>query len=605
MGGFSFISPLALGILALSPLLLLAYLNRSPLRTRIVSSLILLRELPKSPAIRDRIKLPWRFFLEALILLLLGILAAYPKFVGKGERVALILDNSLSMNALEAEGKRFELAKKELRAWLDLQSSKDRFTLFLSSPKLTKVTGELVDVGAVLSGLDELKPNSSPDFLDGGLSQVVSSGEFDRAFVVSDKRANFSATASSKTFPVDARVVGNPVANVAIVNLRLERQKEKGVVVVASLAAFGGKATQVRLRAIAGGGVLAEGNVQLDPKRIVEARLAIARQTAEIVRVEIIPTELSLDSITFDDIGYIDLGKSVAKNILLVTDSPIDDTALGLAPLGTEGVSSAGFTALTEEEVAEFRAIVFHGLLPRTLPKVPTLAISPPLQNTVFPGAREVSSPSISSWKTENQLTSYLNFGLLKIGKTMIFTPPIWSESVVSVEEGPVVISGEENGTRRAAVGFEILPFEGRRTPTLSVFTLNILSWLSGGAQFEETLRTGSMLPVSGKYEVIFPGGRVLKSDEVKTSDGPLRADIAGLYRLKLETGERKIVINPFHPEESATNETGFFEATLQALEDRESESFLWRDILFGVIALLALDIVLRAAFLLRGRNGA
>jgi len=140
--GLSFAAPALLGLILVTPVIILAYLNRSPRKEKIVSSLVLLRLLPRAPSIRQRIKIPPLFWLELLTLMLLGFLAAYPNYNSKGDRVAIILDNSLSMRAREAATSRFELAQNEVRNWVELQSERDRFTLYSSSPRFRRESGK-------------------------------------------------------------------------------------------------------------------------------------------------------------------------------------------------------------------------------------------------------------------------------------------------------------------------------------------------------------------------------------------------------------------------------------------------------------------------------
>ena len=64
--GLSFGIPALLGLFFAAPLIILAYLNRSPRKEKLVSSLLLLRQLPKAPVIRQKIKIPPLFFLELL-----------------------------------------------------------------------------------------------------------------------------------------------------------------------------------------------------------------------------------------------------------------------------------------------------------------------------------------------------------------------------------------------------------------------------------------------------------------------------------------------------------------------------------------------------------
>jgi hypothetical protein len=595
----SLLLPTALSVLVLSPLLILAYLNRSPRKHRFVSSLLLYRDLPRLPAIRDKIKLPWRFFLELLILLLLAVLAAYPVYETKGQRVALLLDNSLSMSALSSQGglRRYDSAKEQLEKWLNLQSDKDRFTLFLSSPSLIKTSKDLVSRGEISSLLPTLLPASSaPDYIESSLTELTGSGQFDKVFVVSDKEPNYAAKTE---FPIEVRVVGESVQNLALINLRLDR---RGGGVVASLLSFTAQPAQARLRATAGSTLIAESTVTLEPKRVTEAILPLKSVEGEIVRIDLVPFDLSQDAIALDNIGYIDLQKRNLKNLLVVSDANPGESILGLAPFGAEGVSGDGYAKLQSEEVERYNAVVFHQLVPRNLPRVPTLIISPPRDNSTVRVLAELENPVVSSWRTESNLTSYLNLSLLKLGRAQSFELPAWAQSVVSVEQGSVILAGEESGVRRVAVGFELLPFEGKRTATVSVLTLNILNWLAGGAQFEDTLRTGAVLPLpkEGKWLILFPGGR---TQEGAVAGGKVRADVSGLYRIRDGEKESRIVVNAFHPEESATDEKSTFEVNYSGEATQPSDNLFWIDLTKVLLALLLIDLSIRLIILLRGKD--
>jgi len=604
MMGLSFFYPAALGLLAISPLLVLAYLNRSPKRERIVSSLLLLRHLPKVPAIREKIKLPPRFFLELLILFLLAAASAYPRLNARGERIAILVDNSMSMGAASGAGRRADLAVKEIKGWLGLRSSKDRFTLYLSSPRLRRISEELVERSEIEGLLDKIVLSDAPDYLDGTLSQLVSSGQYGRAFVVSDKLASFTGTSSGQTFPVDVRTVGEPVANVGIVNLRLERKKDSGNTVVASLALFGSRPMQATIRAlsISSSQVVAETPVSLEPKRIVEARLTLSKNYAETLRVEVHVSHADRNYLALgvDNAGYLNLGAAQGKNILIVSEEDPGENVFGLRGLGAEAIRASGYSSFPEARLKEFRAIIFDGAVPRELPSVPSLFLSPPLDNAIYPGAGEVSSPAISSWRAESPLTNDVNFQLIKLNRCVVLKPPDWSEPILNVEQGPVIVSGESQGVRSAAVGFALLPFEGRRTPTLSVLTLNLLSWLSGGAQFEETMRTGGALPVpaEGSWRLIQPGGDVLDSKTWKHVDGAPRADKSGIYILQTADKERQIIVNAFHPDESATDEQLSFEASYAVEQQKEDggDSTFWRELIGIILLLTAVELIWRLA---------
>src|SRR5262249_20254567 len=158
----------------------------------------------------------------------------------------------------------------------------------------------------ILVALERITLSSAPDYLDGALSEVVSGAQYGRAFVVSDKQASFTGPNENR-FPVDARTVGDPVPNIALVNLRLERKKESGNTVAPSVAYFGSNPVPAKLRAESRSQVLAETSVELQPKRIVEARLTLSRSFGETLRIEVMPVpgERGGDALPLDNAGYI------------------------------------------------------------------------------------------------------------------------------------------------------------------------------------------------------------------------------------------------------------------------------------------------------------
>src|SRR5262245_18791149 len=111
------LNPAALfGLLAL-PLLLVPYLIRRKPRSMIFSSLLLLAESGDRPSSRSwgKIHLPWIFFVQLLLLLLLIIALSEPVFSVRPTKIAIVLDNSASMQATENGKSRFVLAQEKAR----------------------------------------------------------------------------------------------------------------------------------------------------------------------------------------------------------------------------------------------------------------------------------------------------------------------------------------------------------------------------------------------------------------------------------------------------------------------------------------------------------
>jgi len=601
--GLSFVTPALLGLALVAPVIILAYLNRSPRTEKIVSSLLLLRLLPRAPSIKQKIKIPPLFWLELLVLLLLGFLAAYPNYSSKGDRVAIILDNSLSMRSRQEATTRFELAQNEVKVWVELQSESDRFTLFSSSPRLRRESGGLISKGELKLALTKSRVSSSPDYLDESLSELISSGSYDKIFVASDKEPSYSK--GGNTFPVDSRMVGSLVVNAALSNLRFDK---KNNLVVSAISLYGSKIINAKVQAYLAGNLIAESPVKLEPKRVIEARLSLPKNITGLVRVEVVLSEP--DSIYVDNTGYIIVGGAQTKNILLVSLEDAENNSLGLDKLSAETISPQSYASLSEEAKKEFHLIVLHGVCPLIPPPIPSIFISPPIDCKLFPGVKEVENPKISSWKTESSITSYLDFSLLKPNRSVVFAKSSWAQEVLNAEQGGILLAGEKDGVRYAATGFELLPFEGSSTPTASILTLNLFSWLSSGGNFQDTIRTGAQIqPLLGvsdinnkRWELVLPAGEIIRSDSWIENDGLPRADAPGFYKLRNANGEREFVVNAFQPDESATDERSQYEAsyTVTPADIQPRNSDLWRNIIALILLLLSVELVVRLVQVLK-----
>ena len=103
LSGLQFGYLLGGAVALLSPLLVLAYLRQDRARRKVVSSVLILKEIAARPRRRRRFVPPPRFFFELLCLLLLALAATLPARRDERERVAVVVDTSLSMRAFDAK----------------------------------------------------------------------------------------------------------------------------------------------------------------------------------------------------------------------------------------------------------------------------------------------------------------------------------------------------------------------------------------------------------------------------------------------------------------------------------------------------------------------
>ena len=518
-----------LGLLAGTPLLLLAYLKRDPRKKRIVSSLLILKTLPKRKTLRRRVKPPLRFYLELLALLLLGAASAWPVFSSDGENVAILIDSSLSMQAKAAPGisskSRFDEALSTLERVINAESPKNRYTLFLSAagslsgsssslsskgPGLNRLSDEPLSGGALLTLANAQKPSLSSDSIQLSVSEIAESGNFARVVIISDRQVDYlpakGESAGGNVTVVESVLVGKPVTNAYLTGLQSD---SSGMASSAGSSNVPGAESVKRLVASVGLSAPAPESIELrlyhkqkqEPESAYRlVRRLIAKLSPETIsqvafdaptnsngnvyKVQIAPVADSPfeDAIAADNEALLSESQTVENSVLLISPDTNTGDALGLSALralSVRQIAPAEFAALNPAELTKFSLLIFHKTAPGFTPTVPTLLVLPPSRNPIFPVVGEIASPRITSWAEESPITSYLRIGLIKPTAGLVFQVPNWAQSIMNSEPGAIIVAGESRGVRFAGVGMEIFPFEGKKTPIFSVLTLNLLNYLA------------------------------------------------------------------------------------------------------------------------------
>lgn len=614
LSGLQLLHPWGLAALLAVPLLILAYLRRESARRRVVSSVLVLRELTKRPARRQRFKPPLRFFLELLALLLLGLAASMPLKLQTEQRVAVVIDSSLSMRTSESTGTtRFALAQRAANDWMMNESSRTRYVVYSSSPRLKAETDEAgVSRDDAQASLRTLSAGYSTDTLEVSLQELARSGRFSKVLAVSDRSPDFTAdTAGETASPLERSTeivgvkVGNPAPNISLNQLSIaaETIPEPHDELVASIAASGradgtAKVSFTELLQSGESKLLAERTVSLHADGLTEVRQPLSSGgVGRRFRVSVTPERGVLDALTEDNSGWILSGANEGRSVLVVSDHAGDTAGLDRIPgLSVTGVDVTGFNGMSRQAVEKTSLLVFHRTAPASAFEIPTLVILPPEGNTAFPVRGGVSGARIASWREEHPLLSYLRVPLLPVQTVEVFDVPLWAESVVQVEQGSILVAGESRGVRFVGAGFELLPFEGAKSPAASVLTLNMLHWLSGTATFGESLITGGAIPLEAeKWQITLPDGSATSVEYAH--EGAFQTTLPGLYRLERSNGARRTVaVNSFHPEESQTALDRPYGVTKKVNHpelDTEGARPLWPGLLMAIAGLLTAELCL------------
>jgi len=586
--GLSFLNLSGLLLSLAAPLLILAYLRKSRLSSREVPSLFLLSKLPEPPVQKRKLRLPLRFFLELLCLLILALVAAWPVLKKDENRLAVLIDNSLSMEARNPSGQSsLDLAREEAEKWIN-QSSASTVDLFTSAPSLRKL--------ASLSP-GSLKVSKTSDNLPAAVTNLAEKEVYNKILVLSDRQSVLSQGNQGLT-GVETKVVGEPSNNLSISDFSVSSgQTPKASLVVRASGAFSTE-TSVRLEQSndqQSWSTLAEKTLSIDPGQSeVKASFSLEEQS-RFLRASLSADE-RFNSIASDDLAWTNSSGSSAGKTLLVSPDFSSSKQSGLDKLSSISVDLVGPDQFSEVNLEPYSQLIFHKSAPSIAPRKPSLLILPPEANPVFPVQREIEFPKITSWKEDHPVMSYLRVPLLKPVITQVFEPSPWASEVLNVEQGSILLTGESQGIRFIGYGSELLPFEGKKTPSTSILLLNSLSWLSGGKGLTSAQLTGTSVATAEKYtSVRTPSAKEVSLVEEKS----FMLEKPGGYEFEGKNGKKSVIFaNSFFPEESNTafisSYAVQYDASTNAPAENDGTQPLWRWFCIAFLIMVSLDFIWR-----------
>lgn len=649
---FSQVAWLWLG--AFAPLLVLAYLKKKPPKKKIVSSVLLLRSLTKQRVAKRKLKLPLRFFLELLSLLLLAVAATEPLVKDHGKRTAILVDNSLSMRARRSSDvgekqSRFDEAQLAIKDWVKKQKTGNHFTLFASSPRLLQIGGENLLGTEITKLCESITPVLSGDALGTSISELAQSRLWNEMVIVSDRRMEKESSPSVERgghspIEIHSLQTGKPVANVFLSSLRISKGDsvtDSARTVTVGFGFSGQNAVDVSVELNGEQRGKEKEKTSNTPIARKETRISSDKMGAISLEVpekfrnihsfqvklhtnstpsggnELSPDFSQNNALLEDDLGWISDSGATKTKLLLVTPER-QPSFFGLPEIFHLEIfpqDNQTFKKLSSSDLRQFALVLFYQTAPTFWPEIPTLLVLPPSENTLVPVFKEVNSLAITSWASEHPLTSYLRVPLLTPRQALIFSPPFGAQAVINAQRGPILVAGERNGVRYAAVGFEVFPFEGIKTPAISVLTLNLLQWLSQKTEQDNMFLTGSSLRLDGNRNWVIrkPNGKILEKASTDGAPVFLSLEEPGIYQVRglligresrVEKTGQDIAVNPFFPEESET----FIEQTYQVPQSIEgkvptlhnSKKPAWPTFLQLALGILLLELVLRVIVLSR-----
>ena len=524
------------GLLAL-PLLVIPYLLRRKPRRVIFSSLLLITEMVGRAASRPwgRLRLPLIFFLQLFLLALLIFALSEPVFSVRPSRVAIVLDNSASMQALEDGKSRFQLAQESARALLAEISTTGKVDIYLTTPRLEKFRGTSLapaEAAGLIGNLEPYDIGDPPLDYDKVLNQLADQQKYDRVHLITDHPV------SGQGEKLRAISVGTPQDNLAITSFQISRASLSNTQLsaTAEVTNYSSKNAKIRVVLSGGGAMLASHELaiaagknaaalfeELPPRPHYEAEIAVR------------------DALLVDNRKFAVLPPSQNLRILGISPRPQALSSLRTVPgVILNIVSPADYQ---NAERTGYDLEIFHFATTAQLPQTPALFVLPPDNNLVALG-KPLNKPAVSNWREPHPLTQYVNFSLLRPTYARPLRPQAAGETVVESSEGPLVFAAERQGIRYLILGFDPFPYLGRQNLPMSILTLNILDWFfqNTGAR---SRGTGEALAFSAAGQgdlIVTPKGNKSKLKSAATSFA--ETFYQGVYQLNRGRDKELFAVN-------------------------------------------------------------
>jgi hypothetical protein len=556
MAAIGVLNPGGAFALAAVAALILLHLRRRRRRAIPVSTLFLWRQVPSHVLGRRRLRSSLLFFLQLALMLALiaGYLRPFREEGGatSGRSLLLVLDASASMQAREAGGTRFELARRRARALVAELPPGGATMIVVASDGAHVALGWTADDTRVRRRLEELEALDTPTDLAPALRLALGEARGRagaRLAVLTDVPPSDSPVSPADLAAIDWLQIGETDDNLALASLTLEEpafaalRDATATVVVRNYAA---RARRAKLEAGAGGKPWVRRELTLAP-RASEHVLLAAPPAAGLVEV----TLDAGDALAVDDRAVAWLPPARPLDLLLVTESAelARDFRAVVGTLEGSRVETIGRARWEEDPPPGDATVLFDGFVPDRRRPVDALYIAPPPGNVLCPSRGAAEAMRVIDWETTHPALAGLDdLAALTVTSAVHLETPEWGTPLVyAAARGrgfPLLIAGEREGRRVACLGAPLAPplASADQLPLL-VLTLSALRWLGASDDVHLTVRTG--IAAAAPAGIPADGGPGIR---ITDGDPPIVvAERVGVHRL----GSDLVLANLFDDRES------------------------------------------------------
>jgi len=550
-----------MGLLAI-PIIVLYMLKLQ--RQKIGVSSILLWQMVLQDRQANR---PWQklkrnllMIIQLVILAMLVLALIQPTVPGKtisNNQVIVILDATASMQASDIPPSRFEAAKKEIKTIIDDLPNSSEMTIILAGPKPIVLLAH---------------SQNKTEMREVVVAATVSYGEANWKAVIALANASITVPDHLVVFLSDGNIpekdislytdrfqyiqIGSGGENLGISAFSVTPAKS-GSEMFIKVRNYGNATKSGLLSIFQGEELLLAKRIEIAPNQyhtevVTELPASIQTYTARLTSDT---GEGYLDDYSLDDQAFVAYHPPESKRILLVSEGNFFlEQFLSVLPR-TEAFKSlpGGDDQETPFPNEGFSIYIYDGSFPDKLPNGNLLLINP-LDNQIFsvaPATGEYGQVEV----VDHSLTQYVEWEGVQILQTKVVESPVWAETLVNSEAGPLVFVGEFQSRRFAVVSFDLLDSDLPLHVAFPILLSQLLDYLNppvmydapNGYRVEDVVQLKPRTSVETLH-VLLPSG--IEQDLVVDENGATFLDTQqpGIYTITTLPGEftEQFVVNVF-----------------------------------------------------------
>lgn len=477
----SLLVPAALAFGIIIPIILLFYFMRPKRQNRVVGSTLLWQQaLQDLQASRpwQRLRITPLLLLQLLAALVIVLILARPAIFLpspiSGDTI-IILQSSASMQATDVAPNRFEAAKSQIADLVDGLGPNDHLSLISMAHTPQVLIASSQDRSQITAALQRAKVTNQDADLEQALSlaTALAAGRTHiQALVVGDGHVVAPDQTLVVPFPVSYLRIGTDAANAALLALA-SRSSSGNLVALAQIANYSHEQRSIPVGLYADGKLVNVQTITLGAGGNGAIQWGPLPPSTRYLHAQI----LTQDALTVDHEAWAIVGGSMHGRVLLVTKgNSFLQAALALQ-------SNIDLFKTTPDKyvvnAGNFDLTVFDGFVPTTLPTGGVLIINPPQGSYTFGrSGPEIRVSHIGAGNGNTSLLDNVDLSSIRVLRlSHLLVPALWAQPVIVTPETPLLIAGENNNGRIAALSFDLHDSDLPLQPSFPILIYNLVNW--------------------------------------------------------------------------------------------------------------------------------